>query len=350
MTFGERAREVLEILTTLMLALHLFAVNVGAAGPLACIWLHRLEHRNKNVTAGYLGRRLAGLSMLLLAVGLLLGLLLLGLLWLAEDRAYFSAAAQIPMTRYWFALAELAFAFGCLAAYLLLWDRLGQRRFWHGLIAVVASTNLLFHFPPLLTMIAVISTRPELEGLLIDSPTYRQLLLDSEIASRVVHVWLASLAVTGLLVTVCAEKVARRVENPADAIRLATWGARWALLPTLGQLGVGLWVTLALKDEARVAVMGADALATSLLGISIFMSLVLLHHLAALAMGEISRPVIWRSVLLLALVLVLMSGTLRRVRAVSAREVAGHWSIDRESTRLVAHEEPTDVKRRDPTE
>ena len=311
----------LEILITLVLAVHLFAVNVGAAGPLCCVWLHRQESRYENVAAGYIGRQLAPLSVTLLSLGVMLGMVLLWLLWWADDRAYLAALSQIPMTRYWYGMGELVFSFVLMAAYMLLWDRMRKHPNWHALLAILASTNLLYHFPPLLTIIAVISTRPELEGVWIDSSTYHQLLFDGEVLSRVLHVWLASFAVTALVVMGYAAKIARLDAYRHEALIVASWGARLALGPTLAQLLVGVWVTVALSDEARFAVMGEDLLASGLLVASILTSLVLLHFLAAVAMGEVTQRAVWRCAMLMALVIVLMSGVLRRARTVAARDV-----------------------------
>lgn len=316
------AGRVLEILITLVLALHLLAVNVGSAGPLACIWLHRQESRYENVTAGYIGRQLAPLSVTLLSLGVMLGLALLGLLWWADDRAYFEALARFPMTRYWYALGELVFSFVLMALYMLLWDRLRSHPNWHALLAILASTNLLFHFPPLLTSIGVLTARPELvEAAVIDSAQYRQLLLENEVLSRVVHVWLASFAVTGLVVSAYATRISRLEDYREDAIMVSTWGGRLALLPTLGQLLVGIWVTLALPEEARFAVMGEDAWASGLLVLSILAALALMHHLTALALGDASAKTVWRCGLLMALVIVLMTATLRRARLLASDEL-----------------------------
>jgi len=90
--------------------------------------------------------------------------------------------------------------------------------------------------------------------------------------------------------------------------------------------------------------------------LSILGSLALLHYLAAMAMGEITRSTVWRSAVLLTLVVVLMSGTLRRTRAISARQATPdvesneRSSIESEATDLVSSEESADVERRDSTE
>jgi hypothetical protein len=330
----------LELLITLLLAVHLLAVNVGSVGPLACVALRRRARsggfqppKDGGETpplreADRVGRRLAGLSAALLAVGAVLGLALLGVLYLAGDQAYFEAAAQLPLHRYGFALIEFAVALGLLVAYRLLWDRWRDRPVAHGLLAAFASANLLFHFPPLLTIIAVVGTRPELRGVMIESDLYRQLLFDGEVLSRVLHVWLASAAVTGVAVAVLGVEQLEiadwkfRIFNyqssisppDSDASGVISWGGRLALFATLAQLPLGLWVTLALPEPARRALLGEDPLAGMLLAGGVLAALLLLHQLAALAMGDVSRAAVRRAALLMLLVVLLMSAALRSAR------------------------------------
>ncbi len=304
----------LEILITLLQAFHLMAVNVASAGPLVAIWLHRRWTRHGDETAGIVGQRLAKGSLSMLVVGSVLGFIGLGLTWVGDEASYRAAAAQIPAKRYAFALAELVFSLVLLLLYARLWERMARHPWWHALLAVLAATNLLYHFPPLLTMLSVIPTRPELAGQVIDLQTYRSLLVDPEVVSRSVHVILASFAMAGVYLMGLAPRLARGANaSEENASRVAAWGARVAMLATVPQLFVGTWVLLKLPSVARKAVMGRDTTATLLFAGSMLLTLALLHFLAS-AMHGGQRKTVVRVMIVMTLLIVLMTGTVRRVR------------------------------------
>src|SRR5262249_55398417 len=99
------------------------------------------------------------------------------------------------------------------------------------------------------------------------------------------------------------------------ADRLIASAARGALVATLLQIPVGMWVAAALAPAAREQVLGGDALSTISLLFSIVLALGLMHHLAAIAMGDTARKSVLRAAMLLALVTLLMSATLHRARS-----------------------------------
>jgi len=305
----------LELFTTLLLALHLLAVNLAAAGPLVGIWLHGRAFRGGDQAADAAGWRLAWASFWALLGGTVLGFGLLGLGWLAADARYFDAIRLFPAHRYWFALAELGCSLLWLAGYAWLWRRLARYSAWHSLLAVLSSTNLLYHFPPLLAAIALAAARPDLADELAGATTIGW-LKQPEILSRSVHFYLASLAVAGVALMGLGLRALRQATDEASTRRLIVAGARVALIPTLAQLLVGMWVVLALPRTAQDAVLGGDGMATGLLGAGILASLALMHCLSSPALGEVDRRLVVRAMLLLALVVLLMSGALRRIHVV----------------------------------
>src|SRR4051794_10907667 len=144
------------------------------AGPLVCILLNQRARRFSAPETDNVARRLANLSMACLLAGFLLGGILLALRW-SSNRSYFEAASVIPASRYWFALAELAFYFACMAIYRGLWNRLQARPFVHALLALAASLNLIVHFPALFTIISVLAVRPEQWAEPLDRAGYWQM-------------------------------------------------------------------------------------------------------------------------------------------------------------------------------
>ena len=303
-----------ELLITPVVAVHLLMVNIAAAGPLVCIWLHRRENLRGDAAAGIVGRKLAKASLQALLLGMLLGVVAIWLQFHAGERAYYNAMQLFPMKKYWFSIAELVCSLIWTGAYLLLWNKLRNHTNWHALLALLTSTNLLYHFPPLLTIIAVVSTRPEWADKVIDIAEFRQLMIDPEVISRVVHVWLASVAAAGVYVMGLSLKLSKMAEHEDSASRIATWGARIALLPTLLQLLVGIWVMLSLPESSKMSLMGSDLLATGLLFVSIVLSFYMMHVLAAISTGNPSRKNIMQGMILFAVIVLFMTATLRRTR------------------------------------
>lgn len=303
----------LEIVLAVLLTAHLLLVDVAMAGPLVSVWLEWRAGRRAEQPSDALARRLAVLSLWALAGGSILGGVLLGIRYLADDRAYFVAVAAIPQDRIWFSLAELLFSFVCLGAYVALWTRWRGRRVLHRLLALGGASNLLIHFPTLFAVIAVVSARPEFSGEALDRAGYRRLLIDGEVLSRVTHVWLAAAAVTGIVVVALAMRTSEAtLPNPARERHLKG-GARLALAATLLQFPVGVWVVLEMSEAAREPLMGGDWLATGLFLIALLFSVQLLHLLSAIALGDTEARQVRRSVAVMTVLVLLMVGTRLRL-------------------------------------
>ena len=105
---------------------------------------------------------------------------------------------QVPAARWWFVGAELVFYFACMFGCVLAWRRFDRRPWVRQLLALAAGTNLLYHFPALFTVIAIVFEQREIAYGTLDHHTYLQVLLTGNALARVVHVLLASFAVTGL--------------------------------------------------------------------------------------------------------------------------------------------------------
>jgi len=317
----------LQIVLTLLLSVHLLAVNVSMAGPLACLGLEWRARRNNDTASQNMARLLGRHCLLAFALGVGLGIVLLGLIWLMPGQRYFAALGTIPASRLWFGLGELVFYLGCMAGYLLLAERRGGWSVVRWLLAIFAATNLMLHFPPLFAIISTLASRGSSPLAVLDRTAYYQLLLDPEVMSRVVHVWLASLAVTGALVMGLAARGARRADASlpeSDSIdpnsALAVWGARLAVVPTVLQLAVGTWVLVKLPTATRETMLGSDLVATALFMVALISAVRMMHQLAAVALGDTERRQVTGAVWSMALVVVVMVAAWTRTQAAVAEE------------------------------
>ncbi|HEV3138777.1 MAG TPA: cytochrome ubiquinol oxidase subunit I [Pirellulales bacterium] len=303
-----------DVVLVVLLAVHLLLVDIAMAGPLICVWLEWRESRHADEAAGQVGLRLARFSNAALAIGIVIGGLLLAMRWWLDDRTYFSAVAAIPRDRLWFALGELLFYFGCMAAYIALWQRWRRRRLAHRVLAIAAASNLLVHFPALFAIISALTERADLLGASLDRSGYQRLLLDPEVLSRVVHVWLAAFAVAGVALMGLGLRIDRSPEHNLSRNRLIKAGALVALVATLLQIPSGLWVAMEMPEAARDPLFGGDWMATGLFVTSFLLALQLMHSLAGIALGNREPRQIRNSVAVIMLVLLLMVGTRGRTQ------------------------------------
>lgn len=291
---------------------HLVAVNIAAAAPLLCIVLEWRESKYGDIAAGQIGRRLATFSLAALVLGITIGGLLLAMLWYA-DSDYWAALGRVPLYRWWFAIGEIIFYLACMSAYVLLWDRASRQRRWHRLLAIFAATNLLYHFPPLFTVISLLAARSDLEAATLDRSLYLQLFSDGEMLSRVAHHWLASLTTAGVALFLLATR--REVADDAPSSNPAAFiGARTALAATVLQLPIGLWLLLRSPAAVQSQLLGADTKSTLLFVVAILAAVLFLKHLAAAALADTRRQTAIQCAALLLLVLLLMSAILHGIR------------------------------------
>jgi hypothetical protein len=203
----------------------------------------------------------------------------------------------------------LLFYFACLGAYSGLWDRLRDRRWIHRLLAIAGSTNLLVHFPALFVIISVLARRGNVVEVPLTSAAFRGLLVDGEVLSRTVHVVVGSFAVTGAIVLLIAVRYAADGTQRTEAVKLGQVGAGLALLATMLQAPLGVWLAMALPETARGRMLGGDLVATALFGLAVLAALASMHYFSAIAMGEWDERRVKRAVVVLLAVMLSMVAT-----------------------------------------
>ncbi len=313
----------LYLLLVTVVALHLAAAGVASVSPLVCVWLEwrgarSLGHAGRlDEATTWAARRMALDSLWLLGIAAILGSVALGLLYVMGWEAYFRAAAAVPVSRLAWGLAELLFSAACMAAFL--WMRLP--RWARGGLAIVGSTNLLYHFPLLFSSIVVISKRPDLWDRTLSGQQMRTILFSSETLSRATHFTLAAATLTGLLLCTYSLRLSRLNFPPELTRRIATWGARLSLAAAILQIPAGALLFVVMPANLRERIMFGDPLATTALAAAVLTVVGLLHHLLAMSLGEHGRKQIVRTLSLagaVMLLMVLVSHRLRDMRAPAA--------------------------------
>jgi hypothetical protein len=328
-----------DALFILLLTGHLLAVNLAAAGPLASLVVESTAAR-RGLTAGdEIARRVASGALLAFFAGAAIGGGLLWVLWLRQSDPFVAAMLRFSPSKLWFAGAELAFYAACQAIYVWMWPRPWRKtpagRATHRALAVLAATNLLYHFPPMMVVIADVATGQLDAPGVIDAAAYRRLAFTPAVLSRSLHHILSAVALAGLYAVVVAWLAAGRQAEAATGQpqrRAAAWGGRISLAATMLQIPVGVWVLLAL-DNSR-AVMGGDWAATGSFIAAVVAALGLMHHLAALAFGDVHRNSVRSAVTLFVVVVLLMTSTLVLARRGEHRTSPTGQAIAPASARL----------------
>jgi hypothetical protein len=306
---------ILAVLTTVVLAAHLLCMNFCSAVPLLCLGYEWHGWRTGNHAFHRRSHRLAQDCLLWLAIGVALGFSLAVLEWATRGAGLVSVLHPFR-GKVWWGLAELACYAAWMALYALWFRHFPLRRPWqrvlHWLLPLLSATNLLYHFPPLLTVMAK-SARGEFSvaGPYVDAIQFRQQASASDVLAHTFHFWLASLAVAG----VYWMRMASSPHAPASPRA----GACLALFASLAQIPTGAWLLVVLPERSRALLLGADAWGTALLVLSLLAGFYLVQNLAAAALGattsEDRRRITW----LLILTVLLMTGALRRIRTVNGQ-------------------------------
>jgi hypothetical protein len=305
-----------QLTLVVVFALHLLCVNVASAGPLVCAWFEWCEGRG-NALAGEAGRYLAVWALLLLIPGGLLGV---GVGWMLWEPEYHQVLRRL-LSRIHYGGWELLFSLVLMAVHLAWWRMRPQCPPWQRgvriFLALLASTNLLYHFPVLFAVIEQLATSEQSSATAekILPAEFRALLVQPAIIARSLHFLLAAIATCGILLLGYALRMMRQKRAADDCQRVAAWGGQIALIPTLLQLPVGLWLTVSLPPALQHAVTGGDIFTTTLFLISVGGAFALMQTLSAIAIGDAERPRLIRAMVLMLAVVVLMGGVLQRLRA-----------------------------------
>jgi hypothetical protein len=308
----------LSVLIFILLAWHLLCVNLASVAPLVGVWLEWLDARG-NAAARRLAPLLAWHGVISLLLGVSLGTSIGWLLW--SDR-YREAVLQLG-SRLHNGGAELVFSLALMIWHAWWCSRPStpsrRGRWGRATLAILAGTNLVYHFPVLMVILARLATGEDPTTDVLNSAAFRQRLVDPLVLARCVHFWLASVAVTGVwLLAISWRWQGRLAVDPSqgsldsdDAHQVARWGARLALIPTLLQIPSGIWLLSTIPPLAQSRLLGGDPVATLAFGGSVLLALGFMHHLAAIGMGETSRPQLARAIGLLVAIVGLMTYVLR---------------------------------------
>ena len=300
----------LQLLHILLLSVHLICMNVASGAPLVCIWLEWKLSKGNDGAAKAAADYLAAMTVITLVAGSLLGLVMGVMLWTPEYATLWTKRLGHKM--HWGGL-ELLFSLAILAGYWA-WRKRATAGSMVGALCktallLFASTNLLYHFPPLFLIAGKLADGHAASAEPVEGKLFVKEMLSGEIPALWVHFTVASLAMAGIMLLGLALRMGRRGSPAEEVSRVAVWGGCWGLVPSLLQLPVGVWVMSTLPPGSQSRIMGSSGLATVFFLTGIVAALWLLRELFSIAMGETARGNLIRAMSAMVVVVVLMTGT-----------------------------------------
>lgn len=298
---------------SLLLSIHMIAASIASIGPLIGVWLEGPSARGDRV-ARRLARTLAGHSLVALAITSAVGVFQ-G--WLAWNDQYQAAIAKLG-GKVFYGVLEVLFSVVLMTLIVVSWHRQHRRdsesdslaplqgRWLRVTLAILAGSNLVYHFPVLMVVLSRLVTGEDPASTVLTAADFRQRLIEPAVFARCLHFWLASIAVTGVWLLTIAWRV-----GGDDAAPIARWGGRIAVIPTLLQIPCGIWLLSELPPLRQSRLLGGDGLATAAFAASVGLAMWLLNQLAAIGFGETERPRLARAAVTLVAVIALMAYVLR---------------------------------------
>lgn len=307
-----------------IIAVHLLLANVAALGPFYAFVFELRQSYGPDPSAEAPGRWIAWASIFAGMLAAVLGAVGLFMLLSAGNPFYEKAFLHVPSRgalygvpeRIWSGLAEvlvfLLTQWWAVCTWNLWRDAGGWKRFWgralHRGLTLFSGSNVLYHLPVLFAVISVSSTRPEWQT--ESAPKFWRMMLDAEVASRVLHTTLAAVSVVGTLLSLVS-----LVDDRPGWKRACTAGAIAAAVATsLNWIG-GFLVYFTLPARSSEKLLGGGAVESGLLAASLVSSLWLTQTQWQAACGDHRRSTLLRAAALLAATVLLMTAVRQGARA-----------------------------------
>lgn len=282
---------------------HLLVVAIAAAGPLLCIPINAKQLNRTGVaerTAYWsLGTTLNRHANIALILGSVLGLMIASLVWNGD----FHQRCHVLKTRFMYAGVEWVFSFVLLIITHRWWLKRpdGIKSFViRSLLIVLATTNLLYHFPIIFMLVHEIpaSVVAELEssGAELSRAQFYEYAFSNSMIARWLHIVISMLMLSFAYVCVISLRLARDTAGVTreTAVRTVNWAARNVLILLFAQIGFGLMALLTMKNSEFV--MGGDTVVTALFAGGMCLMLLQMQQWTALMSRKIDPQAVARAV------------------------------------------------------
>lgn len=273
------------LIFALLATIHMLAAGLAAMGPLLVTGLLFSPLGGDPLYRAPL-RRVAWWSLVALVVAGLVGLMAGLLRHLVEGDGYASMLGRFPAQLYLFTTVEWLFALGCLTVWYRAWEW-GKRHPWlHGLLMLVAATNLVYHFPPLMIVQNLLVERPTLVAeQVIERRIFLSAMLSGEILARVFHFLALALSFSAACVVL---GIAPADDESGKIYRRCGWTG---MVSTCVQIVTGVMILLLAPPDLATRVTGANWPATGIQLTVVGIAVLLLVRWSQLALGHPPRRI-----------------------------------------------------------
>lgn len=265
---------------------HIAAAGLAAVGPLLVASLRLRKPCRSDNSADNSLRQLAWAALFALLAAAAVGFIV-GAWRLWTDPEYAAMLARFSRRSYELLAAEWFFSLICYGIWLALWSRWREKPWRHAVIAWVGATNLLYHFPPLMTAQNLLAAEPSLVAeQQISRPDVLVVMRSPVVLAKTAHIWGASLLVAAI--SLLLSIVQRDSTACCALIRVGVWVA---LVGVVAQWLSGI-VTVALLPAEAARRLIAQPGAAILMVLSVLTSTYLLQQLVSATLCSVAsiRP------------------------------------------------------------
>ena len=291
------------IIHILGMILHLLVIAVAAAGPLLCIPLNakQLNRKDSLERDAYwtLGTTLSRHANTALIIGSVFGLIVAGIIWNDDlhDRCH------VLKSRFVYAGIEWVFSCVLLLISHQWWSNRpdGLKSFlFRSLLIVLATTNLLYHFPIIFMLVREIPDTVVVDlkssGAELSRQQFYEYAFSGSMLARWWHIVVSMLMISFGYLAMISLRFARDATGAAreTAVRIVRWTARNMLILLFAQIGLGLMALMTMKNSQSV--MGGDVIVTALFGGAMCLLLLQIQQWTALLSRKIDPRAVARAV------------------------------------------------------
>lgn len=268
-----------DVIDAILATLHLAVAGLAGCGPLLVAGL-RLRRVSADPADDAVLRRVAGWSVAAVVLAAVLGLAAGA--WRAGvgQGGYLEMLSRFPARAYWMVAGEWLFSLACYSGWLAMWNRWRQKPWRHGFLAMLGTTNLLYHFPLLMISQNLLVEQP---GLVTETTVTRPLLVDlfhtPLVLAKASHIWAMS-----LLVAACAVLLAESISRSSPRLGLRRAAGIAGLVAMVVQMVSGVVVLACLPAAQTQRITGGSVLATTLLVLGVLLAIHLLMSFTKLAL------------------------------------------------------------------
>ncbi len=278
----------LKFLLLLTFFLHIIPMNFALGGGFVAAITDFVGRRKKSIHHLSLAKSLARMLPIVIAFTITLGVAPLLFVQVLYGQFFYTSSILIAWP--WLSvIVLLILSYYGFYLYAFRWEQLEGKRLLVVLVSAILFATIGFIYTNNLVLML---TPQKWAAIYFQNPHGTHLnLSDPTVIPRFLHFFVASFALTGVLIAVYG--IVKRRHDDELGRWIIRYGVLWFVIPTALQLGVGSWFFLSLPHDVRHLFVGGDGFATGIFLIALGSALLSLAlMLVGYASNEPSSKVI----------------------------------------------------------